>query len=246
MVGYGTARYGVLRIEQDQTYSIHCGMVRFGSVGYGLVRRGQAWLGPVWYGEVRYGLWFGEMRGSMILPMRAIPDRPRVEVDVTSTALVVTRELCSFTPTQVDSTSLAQQITHTIPKRPLLQIEATSSAPLQRRPYWLDHPGERSYAPVSWALKQLVLERDNWTCVYCLLDLKQLSSSNVDIDHRYPRADGGPSLSLTNLASSCRWCNRGKNGKHRRTPEEWEQWRRIRGLPWPPEQHQNNQSESDE
>jgi hypothetical protein len=167
-------------------------------------------------------------------PKRTIRDRQRAEVDASSAAPAMKRELHSIVPTSVDPTSTHVQITREIAERMAAEVVAVSTARQQRIPYWVDHPGERSYLRVPQVLRQFVLNRDSWICTYCELPL---TPEIAEIDHVYPRADGAPSHALDNLAAACWWCNRGANGKHRRTPEEWKSWRLRKGLSWPPPQH---------
>lgn len=61
-------------------------------------------------------------------------------------------------------------------------------------------------------LRDFVLRRDNYTCVYC--GTKQ---GPFEADHIMPRSRGGLDID-TNLVCACRACNRSKKDK---TPEEW-------------------------
>lgn len=61
-------------------------------------------------------------------------------------------------------------------------------------------------------LRRQVLERDNYTCVYC-----GKKSEYLEVDHVLPRSRGGLDT-LDNLVCACRSCNRSKSDK---TPEEW-------------------------
>lgn len=65
------------------------------------------------------------------------------------------------------------------------------------------------------ALRQAVLERDQFTCHYC-----GARGADPVIDHVLPVRRGGTNA-LENLVTACKSCNRSKNTK---TPEEWEQW----------------------
>lgn len=66
-----------------------------------------------------------------------------------------------------------------------------------------------------------VLNRDNYTCVYCGTESDEATESSrksrLSIDHIIPETRGG-SASVANLACCCRKCN---NEKNDRTPEEW-------------------------
>jgi predicted phage replisome organizer len=65
----------------------------------------------------------------------------------------------------------------------------------------------------NWSdLRRVVLERDNYTCVYCGAGDKPLEA-----DHVLPRSRGGLDL-VGNLVCACITCNRSKGDK---TPEEW-------------------------
>ena len=61
-------------------------------------------------------------------------------------------------------------------------------------------------------LRRVVLERDNYTCVYCG-DKK----GPFEADHVMPKSRGGLDK-ISNLVCACRNCNRSKKDK---TPEEW-------------------------
>lgn len=65
---------------------------------------------------------------------------------------------------------------------------------------------------VWWALRQAVLERDEYTCVYC-----GRRSGRLTLDHVVPVSRGGSSV-LENLVTACVGCNSAKATK---TPEEW-------------------------
>lgn len=65
------------------------------------------------------------------------------------------------------------------------------------------------------ALKATVLQRDNFTCVYCGAHGTELSPLHVD--HVIPLSRGGTNC-LDNLAAACRECNSSKKDM---TPEEW-------------------------
>lgn len=61
-------------------------------------------------------------------------------------------------------------------------------------------------------MRVFILERDNFTCVYCGEKNKPL-----EVDHVMPRSRGGLDTE-TNLVCACITCNRSKSDK---TPEEW-------------------------
>lgn len=63
---------------------------------------------------------------------------------------------------------------------------------------------------VSPRFKRNVLyNRDNWTCQYCGT---KLTFSNITIDHVVPRCMKGPT-SWANCVAACKPCNRKKGGK---------------------------------
>ena len=60
-----------------------------------------------------------------------------------------------------------------------------------------------------------VLDRDRWHCVYCGDELfydDDEEDDNVEIDHKIPFADGGPTV-LNNLQATCGHCNARKGRK---------------------------------
>lgn len=61
--------------------------------------------------------------------------------------------------------------------------------------------------------KNVIFNRDNWTCQYCG---HALTSTTATIDHIIPQSRGGES-SWTNCTTACQYCNRKKRN---RTPEE--------------------------
>lgn len=61
-------------------------------------------------------------------------------------------------------------------------------------------------------LRPFILERDNYTCVYC-----GDKEGPFEVDHVMPKSRGGTN-DESNLVCSCRSCNRAKKD---RTPEEW-------------------------
>lgn len=68
-------------------------------------------------------------------------------------------------------------------------------------------------APAIWAkARAFVFSRDNFTCQYC-----GERGGRLECDHVVPLARGGSS-EPSNLATSCKPCNRSKSAK---TPEEW-------------------------
>jgi hypothetical protein len=66
--------------------------------------------------------------------------------------------------------------------------------------------------PVWWALRQKVLERDDYTCSYC-----GRRGGRLTLDHVVPVSRGGTS-ELRNLVTACVSCN---SAKGTRTPQEW-------------------------
>jgi len=63
------------------------------------------------------------------------------------------------------------------------------------------YPKSRWPRSYKW-YRQLVLNRDNWTCVYC-------GSPANEVDHVIPRNHGGFDLP-SNLVASCSRCNNAK------------------------------------
>jgi len=67
---------------------------------------------------------------------------------------------------------------------------------------------------MSWQkLRQTVLERDRWTCVWC-----GETKGPLHIDHIYPKSRGGMD-ELENLVTACQPCNLQKHA--RVIPDEW-------------------------
>lgn len=71
--------------------------------------------------------------------------------------------------------------------------------------------------------RKLVWERDNYTCQYCGLNMKQLyidwlagrikrKRALLTVDHIYPRSKGGGNT-LDNLLTACKFCNNKKGNK---------------------------------
>lgn len=58
--------------------------------------------------------------------------------------------------------------------------------------------------------KFLVLNRDNFRCIYCGTSTWEDSSIKLNVDHIKPRAKGG-SDKLSNLVTSCQKCNAEKS-----------------------------------
>lgn len=73
----------------------------------------------------------------------------------------------------------------------------------------------------TWS-KKAILERDNYTCIYCGIFASQLqrgqmlAKADFTIDHLFPRSRGGAN-SWGNTACACPICN---NRKGSRTPHE--------------------------
>ena len=65
---------------------------------------------------------------------------------------------------------------------------------------------------VWWVLRQAVLERDDYTCLYC-----GRRGGRLTLDHLLPVSRGGTS-ELSNLVTACVACNSAKGA---RTPQEW-------------------------
>jgi 5-methylcytosine-specific restriction endonuclease McrA len=74
--------------------------------------------------------------------------------------------------------------------------------------HWKGRPPRR----VWQLMRQIVFERDNWTCVYC-----GLRSSSLTCDHVIPVSRGGSST-FDNLVTACLACNLAKATM---TPKEW-------------------------
>ena len=74
--------------------------------------------------------------------------------------------------------------------------------------HWKGRPPRR----VWQLMRQIVFERDGWTCVYC-----GLRSSTLTCDHVIPVSRGGSST-LDNLVTACLACNLAKATM---TPKEW-------------------------
>lgn len=65
----------------------------------------------------------------------------------------------------------------------------------------------------EWAIiRQMVFERDDYTCAYC-----GKRGGELQCDHIIPVSRGGANL-WDNLTTACPPCNQSKNNK---TPEEW-------------------------
>jgi len=67
---------------------------------------------------------------------------------------------------------------------------------------------KRSFRPITFSRHEL-LKRDNRTCQYCS---RQLSNSEVTIDHLIPKSKGGKT-SFLNCVISCQVCNSFKGSK---------------------------------
>lgn len=100
-------------------------------------------------------------------------------------------------------------------KRPyssvLRSIPAKRLAPICRDAltrHWKGRPPRR----VWQLMRQIVFERDGWTCVYC-----GMRSSTPTCDHVIPVSRGGSST-LDNLVTACLACNLAKATM---TPKEW-------------------------
>lgn len=68
---------------------------------------------------------------------------------------------------------------------------------------------DRRLAKAGRVTNRGVLQRDNWTCVFC-------AGKATTIDHVLPRSRGGEDI-WENLAAACQPCN---NRKDNKTPEE--------------------------
>ena len=65
---------------------------------------------------------------------------------------------------------------------------------------------------MNHTMRQFILNRDSWTCVYC-----GDKDGPFEVDHVMPASRGGLTEER-NLVCACRDCNRSKRDK---TPEEW-------------------------
>lgn len=94
---------------------------------------------------------------------------------------------------------------------------ATSDAGKEKaRERWRKWKERLALSASDWAaLRAAVLERDNFTCVYC--GAKGTALSPLHVDHITPLIQGGTN-DMNNLATACRECNCGKSGK---TVQEW-------------------------
>jgi 5-methylcytosine-specific restriction endonuclease McrA len=54
--------------------------------------------------------------------------------------------------------------------------------------------------------------RDNFKCVYCGKDLRNVSANDITLDHLVPKSYGG-SNSEINLITACKSCNCGRGNK---------------------------------
>lgn len=61
-------------------------------------------------------------------------------------------------------------------------------------------------------LREIVFERDDYTCQYC-----GVTNARLECDHIIPVSRGG-SNELSNLTTACKKCNQ---SKHNKTPDEW-------------------------
>ena len=79
-------------------------------------------------------------------------------------------------------------------------IKSAKRKPTKRKPA-KRKPAKRKHIPK--AVRDAVMERDNYTCVYCA------STNNPELDHNEAHANNG-SDKIDNLQVLCRSCNRRK------------------------------------
>lgn len=77
---------------------------------------------------------------------------------------------------------------------------------------------------VSASVRARVIRDADHVCHYC-----ECHWAN-EVDHVRPVTHGGR-RAQGNLVAACRRCNKEKGG---RAPAGWRDWRRSRGMPWPP------------
>jgi 5-methylcytosine-specific restriction endonuclease McrA len=68
----------------------------------------------------------------------------------------------------------------------------------------------RGYDAKWHRVRLTILQRDNWTCIYCN---KHLVGSDATVDHVNPLSKGGDRLETSNLVAACRSCNSQKSNK---------------------------------
>ena len=81
---------------------------------------------------------------------------------------------------------------------------------------------QRKRQPIPKRVRDVVLQRDDRTCVYCGRREGQLLFPGpfrlkIHVDHLVPASQGGSSFNVFNLCCACASCNMTKSGK---TPEE--------------------------
>lgn len=60
----------------------------------------------------------------------------------------------------------------------------------------------------TWsAVRERVLDRDDWTCQACGVDVSEDSDADAEVDHITPLADGGRPLDESNLITLCGGCH---------------------------------------
>jgi 5-methylcytosine-specific restriction endonuclease McrA len=73
----------------------------------------------------------------------------------------------------------------------------------------------RNQSKGCWIRKERRLAiylRDNFTCCYCNKDLRNVSASDITLDHLIPRSSNGTNDS-TNLVTACKICNSTRQDK---------------------------------
>jgi len=64
----------------------------------------------------------------------------------------------------------------------------------------------------NMSVRELIYKRDGYLCYYCGIHLHNLKSSNICLDHIYPKSLGGLDTT-SNLVTSCMKCNQKKSAK---------------------------------
>jgi len=79
-------------------------------------------------------------------------------------------------------------------------------------------------------LKEQVLKRDDWTCVYCGYNGSKSAEAflrgNFHVDHKIPRAKGG-SEDIENMVTACGPCNTFKSDNEFDSIEDASLWLKI-------------------
>lgn len=70
----------------------------------------------------------------------------------------------------------------------------------------------RKYGRRWTAARELVLRRDDCTCLYCGASVYDTPGIVLEADHVVPFCEGGAEYDLDNVATSCFACNRAHGG----------------------------------